>query len=874
MPDPISSLQSIFGRSLTGREILTRDFSPTALGPLAQWPTQLTATLSLMLNCPAPMFLAWGPELQCFYNDTYRPILGYRLETALGAPFREVWGDIWDDIGPLVDATLGGETRIMTDMPLDLKRKGLPEESWWTFSYSPVFDDAGQIAGLLCVTNETTDRIVAECARAEVDERLQLSLSSGNGIGTWDWDVVNNRIKADHRFAMLYGVQAERAAEGIPIAEFFKSIHPDDQPRVQAAIEATLNEGAPFSLEYRLLQSNGSIRWLQAEGHCITDAQGRCVRFPGVSYDITKRVETEDALRAAKEERDFLLSLTARQRVGTDAETIIRLSAEELGKRLGAHRVGFYRLLGEDRLRHGANWTNGTLDPLFGEQPVSRFGREAERLRRAGKILIFSDSRHDNGGDLQPYADDGVLAGICVPLTNQGRWQAGIYVHHGEVRHWSAADIALTKEVAEMTWLAVERAEALLRLSQLVDRQQVELAETTSELANQINERAQAETQLRQLQKMEAVGQLTGGIAHDFNNMLALIVGSLNLVQRRLDRGDTDVRKFLDNAMDGAGRATALTQRLLAFSRQQPLSPEAVDGNRLVQGLSELLVRSLGETIKLETVLTAGLWKIKADPSQLENAIVNMAVNARDAMPDGGKLTIETSNIYIDDAYARDVEVSPGQYVQFAVTDTGTGMAPDVIARAFDPFFTTKGVGKGTGLGLSQVFGFVRQSGGHIRAYSELGHGTTFKMYLPRYWGEDTPAARSAPTEVRRGKSDEVILVVEDEDRVRATTVEALRELGYSVLHASSGPAALAMLERLPHIDLLFTDIVMPEMTGRQLADRLLEHMPHLKVLYTTGYTRNAVVHNGILDPGTNFLPKPFNLDQLALKVREVLDGL
>jgi signal transduction histidine kinase len=578
------------------------------------------------------------------------------------------------------------------------------------------------------------------------------------------------------------------------------------------------------------------------------------------------------ALRAAKAERDFVVELTGRQREATDPETIVRVSAEALGKRLGAHRAGFYRLLGATQLRHGGSWGEGTLTPLVGIQPASAFGRRAEQQRRRGKTLVFSDSRYENEGDLRPYAEAGVLAGLCVPLMSDGQWQAGIYIHHAEVRHWTPSEISLVKEVAELTWLAVERAEALLRLSQRVDQQSTALAEASTEIRAEANLRTAAESQVRQLQKMDSLGRLTGGIAHDFNNMLAVVMGGLNLAQRRLARGETDIGRFLDNATEGASRAAKLTQRLLAFSRQQPLSPEAIDGNKLVSGLAELLLRALGETVELEAVLGAGLWKAKADAAELENAIVNLAVNARDAMPEGGKLTIETANAYVDADYARGAEIVPGQYVQFAVTDTGTGMSDEVATKVFDPFFTTKPVGKGTGLGLSQVFGFVRQSGGHVRVYSELGHGTTFKLYLPRFWGEETPSLRRTAQVAREGRPHEIIMVVEDEERVRNNSVESLRELGYTVLHADSGPDALAMIEAGQDVTLLFTDIVMPGMTGRQLADRAIELLPRLKVVYTTGYTQNAVVHNGVLDPGTNFLPKPFGIDQLAGKIAQVLD--
>lgn len=859
--------------SLTGREIAEYDWTGSPLGPHHAWPPALHSTLAFMLACPTPMFLAWGPDLLCFYNDAYRPILGYRVETAVGRPFQEVWGSIWSEIEPLVTATLAGESCTVTDMRLDLSRQGRPEESWWTFTYSPVFDDEGKIAGLLCVTGETTARVTAERERKAADERLDLALSSGNSIGTWDWDVVADRVTADTRFATLYGIDPEAAAAGAPIAEFFAGIHPDDLARVQGEVAESIEQCAAFVSEYRLLHADGSVRWVSAQGRCIAGPRGRCERFPGVSYDITDRMTSELALRAAKAERDFVVELTTRQRVATDPEAIIRISSEALGKRLGVHRAGFYRLLGVKQMRHGESWTDGTLAPLVGVQPVSAFGERAERQRRRGKTLVFSDSRHDNDGDLLPYTESGVLAGLCVPLMDAGRWQAGIYLHHAEVRRWTPGEISLVKEVAELTWLAVERAEALLRLSQRVDQQSVALAEASTEIKAEADRRTAAESQLRQLQKMESLGQLTGGIAHDFNNMLAIVMGGLDLAQRRLARGDIDVGKYLDGAMEGATRAATLTQRLLAFSRQQPLSPQAIDANKLVAGLADMLTRALGELVQLETILGAGLWKAKADPTELENVIVNLAVNARDAMQDGGKLTVETGNAHVDDAYAREAEITPGQYVQIAVTDTGTGMSPEVLAKAFDPFFTTKAVGKGTGLGLSQVFGFARQSGGHVRVYSELGHGTTFKLYLPRFWGEEAaPAIRRVSAPRRQGMASEIILVVEDEERVRNNSVETLRELGYTVLHAGSGPEALAIIGAGQNVTLLFTDIIMPGMTGRQLADRAVELLPKLKVVYTTGYTRNAVVHNGVLDPGTNFLPKPFGMDQLAAKIVEVLD--
>jgi signal transduction histidine kinase/CheY-like chemotaxis protein len=402
------------------------------------------------------------------------------------------------------------------------------------------------------------------------------------------------------------------------------------------------------------------------------------------------------------------------------------------------------------------------------------------------------------------------------------------------------------------------------------------VAERTAALKREMAEHAASQAQVRQLQKMETIGQLTGGVAHDFNNMLAIIIGSLDLAKRRLT-GAEDPRLInsIQSAGDGAQRAAILTARLLAFSRQQPLAPEVIDANRLVGGMSELLRRTLGEHIKIETVLAGGLWSTFADLSQLENAILNLAVNARDAMPGGGHMTIESANTELDDRYARThSEVEAGQYVLISITDTGAGMSQEVLDRAFDPFFTTKGPGKGTGLGLSQVYGYVKQSRGHIKIYSEIDRGTTVKVYLPRHMG--LQAARLASGNalpIPQGSSTDTILVVEDDDHVRKMTVESLCELGYTVLEAAGGAEALEQLEKRPSVDLIFTDIVMPQMNGRQLADLIAEKWPDVRVLYTTGYTRNAIVHNGVLDHGVSLLTKPFSLGQLAHKIREVLNA-
>ncbi len=435
---------------------------------------------------------------------------------------------------------------------------------------------------------------------------------------------------------------------------------------------------------------------------------------------------------------------------------------------------------------------------------------------------------------------------------------------------------------AKAPWLRHGEVVGLIGVSRdITDRKTAEeaLAALNAELEARVETRSRqieaAESQIRQMQKIEAISQLTGGIAHDFNNMLAIVIGSLDIAALRLDTDLEKARQCISQAQDAANRAARLTSRLLAFARQQPLSPAPIDVNRLVGGLSELLRRTLGEAIELETVLAGGLWSTLIDAEELEVAILNLCVNARDAMERGGRLTVETANAHLDDAYAAaNADVVPGQYVLISVTDTGVGMAPEVVERAFDPFYATKSVGRGTGLGLSQVFGFIKQSGGHVKIYPEVGHGTTVKLYLARHFGP-APAVSSAPA-LPAAPIDggaETILLVEDEDGVRNLGVEALRDLGYTVIHAASGLAALARLDDGLKVDLLFSDIVMPGMNGRELAEAARARHPDLKVLYTTGYTRNAIVHNGVLDPDVALLSKPFTLAQLALKVRQVLDA-
>jgi signal transduction histidine kinase/ActR/RegA family two-component response regulator len=514
--------------------------------------------------------------------------------------------------------------------------------------------------------------------------------------------------------------------------------------------------------------------------------------------------------------------------------------------------------------------------------PMRRTQFEALRAALADRTTEIEET-------IALYRSGNASEALALVRTNRGRMTMDrIRAVIGEMRRDESADLQQRLAAAEGTddllrWASVATLFGVFvvgayglyfarRRMHEVETAHAGLLAANNALRSEIATREAAEQRVRQMQKMEAVGQLTGGIAHDFNNMLAVTMSAMNLIQRKLKRGETDIGKFVDAAIDATTRAAGLTARLLAFSRQQPLAPQVVDANRVVTGMSDLLRRTLGETISVETVLAGGLWRTYADPSQIENAILNLAVNGRDAMPDGGSLTIETANSHLDDSYAATHgDVAAGQYVMIAVTDKGEGMTSDVLARAFEPFFTTKPVDKGTGLGLSQVFGFVKQSGGHVKIYSEPGEGTTVKIYLKRHFGDEQAVPAQRAVEADR-KPTETVLVVEDDERVRAGTVDALRELGYAVVHSGGAVDALKKLDEHPKVALLFTDIVMPTMNGRKLAEEALSRRPGLKVLFTTGFTKNAVVHNGVLDPGVNFIAKPFTLDQLAAKLREVLD--
>jgi PAS domain S-box-containing protein len=723
-----------------------------------------------------------------------------------------------------------------------------------------LFDRDGRPVTVSGVTIDVTARKLAEDALVASEARYR---AMTNAIEQMIWSTTADGI---------YDFYNDRWYEftGMPKStltgkSWQNVLHPEDRATAQAEWQKCLLTGKPYRAEYRLRHHSGEYRWVVARAQPMRDESGVITRWYGTSTDLHER-------KLAEQRQQFLLELNDRLRSSADATDATSIAAQMLGMQVDVPRAGYGEIdANEEIVRVERDWTRGeTTMSLAGEARIlDGFGPAVVGELKAGRTLVVDDCYQDaraGAAYAETWESIGCRSLIVVPLMRDNKFTAILYLHDTKPRHWGPEDIALAEDVAQRTFANVERlrAENEIRLLNATLEQRV---------LDEIAERAKTEEQLRQAQKMEAVGQLTGGIAHDFNNMLAVIIGGLNLIQRRLSRGDTNVERLIANAMEGAERAAALTKRLLAFSRQQPLDPKTVDANRLIEAMTELLSRTFGETIVVDTLLAPDLWTIRADPAQLESAILNLSVNARDAMPSGGKLTIETSNVAVDGTREDEQGMPPGDYVRLAVIDTGDGMSAETMARAFDPFFTTKPVGKGTGLGLSQVYGFVRQSGGHVRLQSQLGVGTTSNIYLPRAAAQSDDRPADEPQLSQPGRSTETILVVEDDARVRRLSVEALRDLGYSVMEAGDGRDAVKLLQSREDISLLFTDVVMPNMTGRELAD-IAKHMkPDLKILYTSGYTRNAIMHDGTLEDGLQLLTKPFTMQELAAKLRSVLDA-
>jgi PAS domain S-box-containing protein len=665
----------------------------------------------------------------------------------------------------------------------------------------------------------------AERGRAEArlrgsEERLRLALES-SGLGSWEYDVTTGKTVRSARHDAIFGY-AEPVSDWS--YERFKTHIPEsDRERVEAGFRAAVEHGEDWDVECRMIRADGSQGWLNARAKPHYNSDGKVIRLLGTVADITERKRAEEAvIQTATKFEIFAQTMPSMVWTSLPDGQIDWFNA----------RVCEYSGIPESQMKPNG-WAPVHPDDI-------------ERATRGWQEALASGEPYETEYRIQRH--DGIFRWHitrAVPIRSAD----------GTIAFWigTSADIQDQKSSEQ----------ALADLNATLEEQ---VRARTAELL-------EAEATLRQSQKMEAVGQLTGGLAHDFNNLLTGITGSLELLATRLAQGKlAELDRYLNVAQGAAKRAASLTHRLLAFSRRQTLDPKPTDINQLVSGMDELIRRTVGPAVTVEVARAPGLWAVLADPNQLENALLNLCINARDAMPDGGRLIIETGNRILDDSEAKALELCGAEYVSLSVSDTGGGMTAEVIARAFDPFFTTKPLGEGTGLGLSMVYGFTRQSGGQASIHSELGRGTKVCLYLPRYAGAVGVFASSAEAQkVLRG-AGETVLVVDDEPSVRVLIQEVLEELGYRVLEAETGAAGLQLLESIGRVDLLITDVGLPGgMNGRQLADAALVSRPNLKVLFITGYAENAVIGDGCLQPGMHVLTKPFSLEVLGGRVKEIV---
>ena len=909
------------------------DWGQTSVGALEHWDASLQTAVSMVLRSTLPMVVLWGEEGVLIYNQAYTVIAGSRHPALLGLPALQAWPEVADLNAHVLAQCLAGHTLTYRDLELTLHRGGGAEQVWVNLDYSPVLAADGCIRGVLAVVIETTEKVRAERRVSGERERLHrmfaqtpsfMAMLQGPGhvfdlvnpaymqlVGHRDVlgkpvreaipDVAGQgffeqldkvyrtgeaffaqsmpallqrtpgaapeqryvdlvfqplRDDADQVIGIFVEgsdvtarVQAEAAvhASELQLREFAQAmpnhvwaarpdgqldwfndrlisysgltleelqsspwhamVHAEDADRAQRQWAYALLSGQPYEVEFRLRRADGSYFWHLARAQPIRDEQGRITRWVATNTDIDEQKRTARALANLNENLEHQVAVRTAER-----DRMWRLSTDVM---LVADMHGTVLSL------------NPACTTLLGWEQTEVLGRS------------FLEWIHPDDLQATQAEMDNLGRGITTyRFENRYRRKNGSYclllwtaVPEGGLVHAVGRDITAERE-AELT---LKRTEAALH----------------------------------QAQKMESIGQLTGGVAHDFNNLLQVISGNLQLLSRTV-KGQERAEGYVKKALDGVRRAAKLSNQLLSFSRRQPLQPQTVNLGRFVLGMEDMLRHSLGEAIEIEMKGGHGLWNSLVDPTQVENALLNLAINARDAMNGSGRLTIEACNALLDEDYVlHHPDVQAGQYVMLSVTDTGSGMSPEVLEKVFEPFFSTKPEGKGSGLGLSMVYGFVKQSGGHIHIYSTPGQGSTVKLYLPRSL-EDEPAAAPALPQALGGS--ETILVAEDNEGVRATVVELLQQLGYRVLQASDAASALALLQGGTRVDLLFTDVVMPgPLRSPELARRARELWPEIAVLFTSGYAQDAIVHSGRLDPGLDLLGKPYTQDALARKLRHVL---
>jgi PAS domain S-box-containing protein len=811
-----SLLNFLAGAGETAKLIAEFDWKSTSLGAIEDWPVTVKSTVALIVRSPVPIVSLWGEAGVMIYNDAYARFAGARHPSLLGCDVRDAWSEVADFNDNVMKVCLGGGVLSYVDQELTLHRDGHPSQVWMNLDYSAILDSEGRAIGVVAIVVETTERVLADRRIAAETERLRGMFDKAPGFMALFEGPQHVFSLANDSYLNLIGRQSQDSVLGRSVREALPEIAGQGFFELLDECYRSGNPHRGQSQRVVLHDQDHSLqeRFLDFVYQPLIDSAGKVTGIFVEGADVTDRKRAEEALQVA--------NANLERRVAERTEQLNNVQT------FYTHSSECHAIL---TLREDGSFQYDEINPAT----LRLYGMEREQVigRTADEIFGAEQAAHLN-----------------KQLTTALR-KSVPYRYVRKHRQFTIEAIAtpIPAEMGGRPRLAVT--------------------------ARDITERQSLEAQLLQAQKMEAVGQLTGGLAHDFNNLLATIIGSLELLDARRAQGrSSDYERYLGVAMTSSKRAAALTHRLLAFSRRQTLDATTLNINRLVTGMAELIRRTVGPQISLEVVSASDLWTTCADAGQLENSLLNLCINARDAMPDGGRLTVETANRWIDARAAREHDLTSGQYISMCVSDTGTGMTADVVARAFDPFFTTKPTGMGTGLGLSMVYGFAKQSGGQVRIYSEVGKGSMVCIYLPRLIATEE-ASDSIPTNIPLVKKESVngkIMVVDDESNLRMVMSDVLLEIGYEVLEAHDGPSALRILDSGIDLKLLVTDVGLPGgMNGRQIADAARIRSPNLKVLFVTGYAENAAVGNGFVAPGMQVMTKPFSIDEFVRRVTDTI---
>lgn len=933
--DPTDPLAFLRHEGQIGALLAGRDWSSSPLGPPADWPQSLRSVVGLLLHSRFPMFLAWGEDLTFIYNDAYAGILGAKHPDALGGRFKDIWSEIWPDIHPLIQRALAGEATFSENLPLVMNRRGFDEQTWFTFSYSPVHDESGKVAGMFCAVAETTRQVLAETALSESETRFR-GMADHTPVMMWVTDSSGYCTYLNTRWYEFTG-QKPGAGEGFG---WLDAIHPEDRALAEHAFVTANAAQTDYQVEFRIRRADGRYRWtLDAAAARFSDG-GDYLGYVGSVIDIDDRREMEGVLRQDNErlearvrealaERQLLVDLVEGtdafiQVVGPDFRwlAINKAASDEFERIFGVRpTVGASMLeLLADRPDHQAEVRSVWARALAGEAFTAQgeFGdpgrarrcyemkfdvlRDAEggqvgayqfvydvteRVAEQDRLAEAERARRTADALYRAYFENSPEALFVVGVEPDGRFiveetnpahEAGVGMKLEDIRGRNLADI-LPPAVAERvlaSYRQVVETGAIHQYREQFDlggepqhwdtslvpvRDESGLVVRLIGSSRNVTRQVHAEEALRQSQKMDAMGHLTGGVAHDFNNLLTPIIGALDLLQRQGLGGEREQR-LIGGAAQSAERAKVLVQRLLAFARRQPLQAVAVDVDSVIRGMADLVSTTTGPQIKVAVETASDLPSAKADPNQLEMALLNLAVNARDAMPDGGSLRISASAEVVGPDGPEGLRA--GRYVRISVADTGAGMDESTLARAVEPFFSTKGVGKGTGLGLSMVDGLASQLGGALVIRSKIGLGTNIELWLPQT--EEAPEAPGRTPEVAPGERAGTALLVEDEPLVRTSTADMLMDLGYRVIEAASAEEALLLIAAGAAFDLVVTDHRMPGMSGTDLARSLRERRPDLPILLVSGYAEVEGVA-----PDLARLVKPFRKDELAASLSSMI---